>query len=48
MDNTPFRIATHNIKYIDVTLTRQIKYKNFKSLKKKTQENIRSLKDLPC
>ena len=37
MEMTPFTIATNNIKYIGVTLTKQVKDlygKNFKSLKK--------------
>jgi hypothetical protein len=47
---THLTIATDNIKYFDVTLTKQLKDmydKNFKSLKKET-EDIRRWKDLPC
>ena len=47
---TDLTIATDNIKYFDVTLTKQLKDmydKNFKSLKKET-EDIRRWKDLPC
>jgi hypothetical protein len=39
---TPFTIVTNNIKYLDVTLTKQVKDlydKNFKSLKKEIGEN---------
>jgi hypothetical protein len=38
---TPFIIATNSIKYLGVTLTRQVKdpyNKNFKSLKKKLKK----------
>ena len=47
---SPFTIATNNIKYLGVTLTKEVKdlfYKNLKSLKKETEENIRTQKDLP-
>jgi hypothetical protein len=47
---TPFTIVTNNIKYLGVTLTKEVKDlydKNFKSLKKET-ENLRRWKDLPC
>jgi hypothetical protein len=39
---TPFTIATLNIKYSEVILTKQVKHlykKNFKSLKKKIEED---------
>jgi hypothetical protein len=45
---TPF---TNNIKYLGVTLTKQVKdlyNKKFKSLKKKIKEDLRRWKDLPC
>jgi hypothetical protein len=48
---TPFIIATKNIKYLDVTLTKQMKdlyEKNFKSLKKEIGQDLRRWKDLPC
>jgi hypothetical protein len=48
---TPFTIVTHDIKYLGVTLTRQVKYlydKNFKSLKKEMEEDLRRWIDLPC
>ena len=47
---TPFKIATNNIKYIGVTLTKQVKDlydKHFRSLKKEI-ENLRKWKNLPC
>jgi hypothetical protein len=47
---TPFTIVT-NIKYLGVTLTKQVKDlydKNFKSLKKKFEDDLRRWKDLPC
>jgi hypothetical protein len=37
----PFTIVTNNIKYLDVTLTKQVKYlyeKNFKSLRKEIKD----------
>ena len=51
IESTPFTIVTKNIKYCDVTLTKQVKVlydKNFKSLKKKIEEDLRRWKDLPC
>ena len=50
-ETTPFTIVTNNIKYIGVTLTKEVKDlydKNFKSLKKEIKEDLRSWKDLPC
>jgi hypothetical protein len=47
---TPFTIATNNIKYLGVTLTRELKdlyVKNFRSLKKEIVEGLRRWKDLP-
>ena len=47
---TPFTIVTNNIKYLGVTLTKQVKDlydKNFKSLKNE-KEDLRRWKDLPC
>ena len=44
-------IATNSIKYLGVTLTKEVKDlfdKNFKSLKKEIEENTRKWKDLPC
>ena len=48
---TPFTIVTNNIKYFGVTLTKQVKDlydKNFKSLKKEIEEDLRRWKDLSC
>jgi len=47
---TPFTIVTNNIKYLGVTVTKQIKDlydNNFKFLKKEI-EDLRRWKDLPC
>ena len=49
-ETTPFTIVTSNIKYLGVTLTKEVKDlydKNFKSLKKEI-EDLKSWKDLPC
>jgi hypothetical protein len=49
-ETTPFKIVTNNIKYLGVTLAKEVKDlydKNFKSLKKE-MEDLRSWKDLPC
>ena len=43
-DTTPFTLATNSIKYLRVTLTKQVKDlydKNSKSLKKETEEDTR-------
>jgi hypothetical protein len=48
---TPFTIVTNNIKYLGMTITKQVKDlndKNFKSLKKDIEEDFRRWKDLPC
>jgi hypothetical protein len=50
-EKTPFTIVTNNIKYLGVTLNKQVKYlydKNSKSLKKEIEEDLRRWKDLPC
>ena len=50
-ETSPFTIATNNIKYLGVTLTKQVKdlyRKNFESLKKEIKEALRKWKDLPC
>jgi hypothetical protein len=47
---SPFTIVTTNIKYLGVTLTKEVKdlyEKNFKSLKKEIKD-LRKWKDLPC
>ena len=46
-----FTIATNNIKYFGVTLTKNVKDlydKNFKILKIEIEEDSRKWKDLPC
>ena len=50
-ETTPFSIVTNNIKYLGVTLTKEVKDlydKSFKSLKKEIKEDLRRWKDLPC
>jgi hypothetical protein len=50
-ETTPYTIVTNNIKYLSVTLTKEVKDlydKNFKSLKKEIEEIPRRWKDLPC
>jgi hypothetical protein len=51
METTPFTIITSNIKYVGVTLTKQVKDlydKNFKSHKKEIKEDLRKWRDVPC
>ena len=48
---TPFTIVTNIIKYLGVTLTKQVKDiydENFKSLKKEIEEDLSRWKALPC
>jgi hypothetical protein len=48
---TTFTIVTNNIKYLGVTIAKQVKdlyEKNFKSLKKEIEEGLRIWKYLPC
>ena len=48
---TSFIVFTNNMKYLHVTLTTEVKDlydKNFKTLKKETEEDLRRWKDLPC
>ena len=50
-ETTPFTRVTNNIKYLGVTLSKEVKDlydKNFKSLKKEIKEDLRRWKDLPC
>ena len=50
-ETTLFSIVTNNIKYLGVTLTKEVKElydKNFKSLKTDIKEDLRRWKDLPC
>ena len=47
----PFTIATNNIKYLRVTLTKQVKKsisQELQVLKKEIEEDIKRCKDLPC
>jgi hypothetical protein len=49
-ETTPFTIVTNNIKYLGVTITKQMKDlydNNFKSLKKEIEEDLRRWRDLP-
>ena len=48
---TPFTIVTNNIKYLGMTLSKEVKDlydKNFMSLKKEIEEHLRKLNDIPC
>jgi hypothetical protein len=48
-ETTPFIIFINNIKYLGVSLTKEVKDlygKNFKSLKKELKEDLRRWKDL--
>jgi hypothetical protein len=48
---TPFTTVINNKKYLGMILTKQVKDlydKNYKSLKKETEEILRRWKDLPC
>jgi len=50
-ETTPFSIITNNIKYLGLTLTKEVKDlydKNIKSLKKEIKEDPRRWKELPC
>ena len=50
-ETVPFTITTNNIEYLAVTLTKQVEDlygKNFKSLKKETEEDMRRWKNLTC
>ena len=50
-EKIPFTIVTNNMKYLGMTLTKQVKDlydKNFKYLKKEIEEDLRRWKDLPC
>jgi hypothetical protein len=51
MEATPFTTATNNIRYFGLTLSKQVKDlygKDFKSLKKETEDDIKRWKSLPC
>jgi hypothetical protein len=50
-DKQAERIVANNIKYLGVTLTKEVKDlydNNFKSLKKEIEDDLRRWKDLPC
>ena len=50
-ETTPFSIVTNNIKYLGMTVTKEVKDlydKNFNSLKKEIKEDIRRWKYFPC
>ena len=50
-ETSPSSIATNNIKYLGVTVTKKMKDlfdKNFKALKEEIEEDTRKWKDLPC
>jgi hypothetical protein len=50
-ETTPFTIFKNNIKYLGVTLTKEVKdlyARNFKSLKKEIKEDLRRWKHRPC
>jgi hypothetical protein len=50
-ETIPFTIVTNNIKYLGMTLIKEVKDlydKNFKSLKKEIEKDLRKWKDLPC
>jgi hypothetical protein len=50
-ETTPCSIVTNNIKYLGVTLTKEVKDlydKKFKSLNKEIEDNLRRWKVLPC
>jgi hypothetical protein len=45
-ETTPFTIVTNNVKYLGLTLTKQVKDlydKSFKSLKKEIEEDLRKV-----
>jgi hypothetical protein len=50
-ETAPLTTATNNIKYLGVTLTKQVKDlydNNFKSLEKEMEEDLRKWRDLSC
>jgi hypothetical protein len=50
-ETTLFTIVTNTIKYLGVTLTKEVKDlydKNIKSLKKEIGKDLRKWRDLPC
>jgi len=50
-EKTPLSIVTNNIKYLGLTLTKQVKDlydKNFKTLKKEIKEDFKRWEEFPC
>ena len=51
-ETTPFTMVTNNIKYLGLTLTKEMKdlfdKNRFKYLKKETEEDTKKAKDCPC
>jgi hypothetical protein len=52
-ETTTFTIVTNNIKYLWVSVTKQVKdlynkIKNFKSLKKEIEDDLSKWRDLQC
>jgi hypothetical protein len=50
-ETTPFSVVTNTIKYLGVTLTKEVKDlydKNFKSLEKEIKKDLRRWKNLSC
>ena len=50
-ETTPLKTATNNIKYLVITLTKQVKDlydKNFKFLKKEIADDVIRWNDVPC
>jgi hypothetical protein len=51
MEITPSKIVTNHIKYLGVTLTKQVKDmydRNFKFMQKEIKEDLRRWNNLPC
>ena len=50
-ETTPFTIVTNDLKYLRVTISKQVKdlyKKNLKYFKKKIEEDLRKWRNLPC
>jgi hypothetical protein len=48
METMPFTIATSNIKYLGLTLTKQVKDLYDNNSKKEIEDVLRKWRDLPC
>ena len=47
----PFKITTPKIKYLGINLTKEVKNmyaKNYKTLIKETEDDLKKWKDIPC